>query len=150
MENRNVVFGPWRYSSYAQEPCLFRLGEKLCIDLSNVLSRDAESELIFQSSVCPRQRSFHTRFYSHVPDASLACSNGFNPNRRMHSSHKAMPDESERSGSVLYPQEICSKRSSDIGFSSWLWTTKYNVIGTSRAPQPWMFILLGSKEICCR
>jgi len=69
----------------------------------------------------------------------------FNPNRRMHSSHNTMPDESAISGSVLYPQEICSKRSSDIGFGSRVRTTKYNVTGTSRAPQPWMLILVVSK-----
>src|SRR6266404_2841620 len=44
-----------------------------------------------------------------------------------------------------HPQEICSKRSSDIGFGSRVRTTKYNVAGTSRAPQPWMLILVVSK-----
>lgn len=69
----------------------------------------------------------------------------------MHSSHNTMPDESAISGSVLYPQERCSKRSREIGSGSWFGTTKYNVTGTPRAPQPWMFILVASNgAICCR
>ena len=99
----------------------------------------------------PSNRSFHTRFYCDVADALLACSNGLSPKRRMHSSHNTMPDESAVSGSVLYPQERCSKRSREIGSGSWFGTTKYNVTGTPRAPQPWMHILVASNGAnCCR
>ena len=100
--------------------------------------------LVFEEQ--PSNRSFHTRFYGQVADALLACSNGLNPKRRMHSSHNTMPDESAISGSVLYPQDRCSKLSREIGSGSWFGKTKYNVTGTPRAPQPWMFILVVSKS----
>jgi hypothetical protein len=64
----------------------------------------------------------------------------------MHTSHNTMPDEFAISGSVVYPQERCSKRSREIGSGSWLGPTKYNVTGTLRAPQPWMSILVGGKR----
>jgi hypothetical protein len=105
---------------------------------------DKFATLVFEQQ--PSNRSFHTRFYGQVADALLAYSKGLNPKRRMHSSHNTMPDESAISGSVLYPQERCSKRSREIGSGSWFGKTKYNVTGTPRAPQPWVFILVVSKS----
>ena len=47
--------------------------------------------------------------------------------------NNAMPDESDSSGSVLYPQEIYLKRSSDIGFGSWLWTSRSAPLGGKKS-----------------